>query len=222
MDDEATSGQPRTVTVPGAGAAPVPPDAVRVVLAASGRGATPAEALRECAQVQASATQALARHGVPRSAVRAGGLRVEPQWDEARGRPGRPVATATLQIRLPDLASAGQVVTDVLDAGGPGLTLLSLRPVATEVRAALERAREDAWRDARRRAEQHAALADTALGPLLALQEGPGGPAGDGAARMQWLSSREESYSVADGDLDVQVTVVATWALQTAGRTGDA
>ena len=192
----------RTVTTQGSGRAAAVPDATEVVLVVDVEGATPAEALRSCGELQTAVVAAL---GV---AVSSGGVSVTPGWDQERQRPGRPHAVSTLTARLP-LASAGDAVTAALEAGGRGVQLQSLTAVVTDTAAARAEARAAAFAAARDAAEQHAALAGGRLGRVLSVSEGAAPP----SYRASKSVAFEAALDVPGGALDVGTSVVASWEL---------
>jgi uncharacterized protein YggE len=193
----------RTITTVGTGTAIAVPDAVAVVLTIEVDGATPAEALRACGVAQAAVIAAL---GVTATA---GGLSVQPSWDQERQRPGRPQAVSTVTARLPELGAAGDVVTAALEAGGKAARLQSLVPVVTDTSLPRERARQHAFAEARRSAVQYAVLAGGRLGGLVHLSE----PRGLPDQPMRAAAVMDVSYAVADGPQDVVASLTATWEL---------
>jgi uncharacterized protein len=77
-------------------------------------------------------------------------------------------------VTVEDLDRVGELLGVAVNAGGPDARVehVGLAVEAPE----LDDARQAAFDDARRRAEQYAALAGRSLGPLLALSELDGGP----------------------------------------------
>ncbi len=195
----------RTVTTQGTGTAGAVPDAVTVVLTVEVPGSTPAEALRGCGTAQTAVLSAL---GVPAAAS---GVSVQPSWDNEHQRPGPPHAIATVTARLPDLASAGDVVTAALEAGGNVVRLERLTPVITDGAAARQSAREAAFQEARSSAEQYARLAGGRLGGLVEVTEGAAG----GAIGGGWVTAARapHDFAVTDGAQDVCVSLEAVWEL---------
>jgi uncharacterized protein YggE len=194
----------RTITTIGTGTAEAVPDAVAIVLTMEVDGATPAEALRACEQAQAAVIAAL---GVTATA---GGLSVQPSWDQERQRPGRPQAVSTVTARLPELEAAGDIVTAALEAGGKAARLQSLVPVVTDASRPRDRARQHAFAEARRSAEQYAVLAGGRLGGLVHLSEPRGFP---DQPMVRAAAVVDTSFAVADGPQDVVVSLTATWEL---------
>ena len=189
------------MTTVGSGTADAPPDAVVAVLVLEVEGATPAEALTACGAAQAAVLPVL---GVPAAAA---GVSVAPAWDHERNRPGRPVATSRLSVRLPDLAQAGEVVTRALEAGGKAARLESLSPVVSDPSAALREARHVAFAEARAAAEQYAVLAGGRLGRCLSVSEAV--PQSSVPVRV----AMKADFAVADGAQPVIASVTATWEL---------
>lgn len=197
----------RTVTTVGTGTATAVPDAVSVVLGIEVEGSTPADALRACGAAQEAVIAAL---GVPASA---GGLSVQPGWDHERQRAGRPQAISTVTARLPDLGSAGEVVTAALEAGGDAARLQRLQPVVTDPSPAREQARQQAFSEARRSAEHYAGLAGARLGALVHLSEGAARGLPELPGRASGDVVMAASFAVAEGPQDVVASLMTTWEL---------
>lgn len=197
----------RRVTVPGSGAVATAPDGVVVRLAMSASGDGPAEALAACGRVQDAVVDELRAAGA--SGLRVGGVSVGQERDPQRQRVMRPVGTSWLSATLGDLAHAGGAVERALSAGGQGVRLDDLSPVLGDTGPALAQARELAYADARGRALAYAALSGDRLGELVSLVEGGAASAGG----VMTFMSAEASYAVPQADVDVSVSLVATWEL---------
>ena len=197
----------RVIVVTGAGSSDAAPDAVLVRLAVSATADDPASALAACRAAQDAVVAALG--GLP---VSPGPVSVEPEWDHARQRPGRPRAVSSLSVVLPDVAGAGAVVTAALATGGPAVALQSLVPVLRDDAAARERARGAAFADARRTAEHLAGLAGCALGPVLSVREGSG-PEARVALERSGRKSDVLGFAVPDGPVEVGAALTVTWEL---------
>jgi hypothetical protein len=168
----------RTVTVVGRGTASAAPDTALLHLGVETQGAAPAEALDGCRRALEEVLAGLRREGVEPARIATSGLDVHPDWEAAqRGqRPAGYRATARLTARLVEPARAGQVAAAAVTAGGEAARVHGLALVVGDQAVLLAVAREAAWRDARARAEQYAALAGAALGRVLRIEEPVGGP----------------------------------------------
>ena len=163
----------RTVTVVGNGTASAAPDTALLHLGVETRGATPAEALDGCGRALDEVLAALRRNGVEPAHLVTSGLNVHPDWEpeQAGRRPAGFRATAGLTAHLSEPARAGEVAAAAVTAGGEAARVHGLMLVVGDQAGVLAQAREGAWRDARARAEQYAALAGAALGQVLRIDE---------------------------------------------------
>jgi uncharacterized protein YggE len=96
-------------------------------------------------------------------------------WRESDNRPLQYHASQRLQVRIRTVATAGTTLERVLAAGGNTAQVDRSALSVAEDQPYVDRARELAMADARRRAEQLARLADRPLGDVLAVHEDAGG-----------------------------------------------
>jgi uncharacterized protein YggE len=87
--------------------------------------------------------------------------------------------------------------------------------VVGERAGTLAAAREAAWRDARGRAEQYAALAEVGLGRVMRIEEVPGGRHAIALAG-QYRAESAGGLPVEVGEAEVGARVVVTWELEDA------
>jgi uncharacterized protein len=119
-------------------------------------------------------------------------------------------------VRLAEPTRAGEVTQAAVTASGDAARVHGLGLVVGDPAAALAAARELAWRDARARAEQYAALAGTTLGRVLRIDETAGeshGPHFQAAARYVAESA---APAVPVGETPLWVAATATWTLEDA------
>ena len=161
------------------GAATAVPDTALLQLGVEARGSTPAEALDACGRALDQVIAALDAEGVEPAARTTSSLELHEDWElrqQGKG-PLAYLATARLTVRLSRPARAGQVAGAAVAVGGDAARIHGLSLFAVDDLAAVAAAaREAAWRDALARAEQYAALADAALGPVLEVKEAPPPP----------------------------------------------
>jgi uncharacterized protein len=199
----------RTVTVVGEGLANAVPDTAVLHLGVETRGTTPAEALEASSRALEEVTAALLAAGVERSRLATGELTVHPDW-EAGPQGGQGAAgyraAARLVARLAVPARAGQVASAAVSAGGEAARVHGLALVVGDRAGVLAAAREAAWRDARDRAEQYAALAGVALGRVVRIEESAG-------ARHAQPLGFAAGPAVELGEAEVPARVAVTWEL---------
>ncbi|ANS78513.1 Protein of unknown function DUF541 [Serinicoccus hydrothermalis] len=195
------------VVVTGTGRAGAPPDSVVLDLHLEGHGSTVAQALQALTAASRACTDALPEHR-----VRTHALTLSPRYDH-HGAPHGHTAGQSLRVVAPDPARAGELVATLAEAVGDALTVQSLRPEVSDTVGLEVRARELALLDARRRAEEYAALVDRAVGRAVTVEElpGPGAPVPHGAVARMSAEAAGPPVDAADHEITVQVRV--TWDL---------
>src|SRR6266496_6017963 len=218
-----TADQP-TVTVVGEGTANAIPDTALLHLGVETRGTTPGEALEACSRALEEVIAAVRAAGVEPPGLATGELSVHPDW-EARPKGQRPAgyrAAARLTARLDVPARAGEVATAAVAAGGEAARVHGLVLVVGDQAGVLAAAREVAWRDARGRAEQYAALAGVALGQVLWIEEVAGARPAPPLRAPRYEAQAAAGPSVEVGEAEVRARVAVTWALLDAPLPGAA
>jgi uncharacterized protein len=147
------------------------PDVAYLTLAVESRAKNPRDAQRQNADVLAGVQRQLANTGVAREAQRTLGLWLEQEFDNVNGRRVARdfVARNTLEIRIDDLARAGEIADAVVQGGATSLNGIRFD---LKDRAAVER---DALRaavvDARARADAAAAGAGGTVDRILKIED---------------------------------------------------
>ena len=147
------------------------PDVAFVTLAVESRAKSPRDAQRQNAETMNAVQKRIADAGIPKDALRTLGLSLDQEFDEANGRrtPRGFVARNSLEVRLDDVARAGEVVDDVVQAGATSLSGIRFD---VRDRAAAER---DAIRlavvDARGRADAAAVGAGRSVDHILKIDD---------------------------------------------------
>jgi uncharacterized protein YggE len=204
-----------TVTVVGEGLASAAPDTALLHLGVETRGATPGEALDACSHALEEVIAAVRAAGVEPPRLVTGELSVHPDWEvgpKGQQRAAGYRATARLTARLDAPARAGRVATAAVTAGGEAARVHGLVLVVGDQAGVLAAAREAAWRDARGRAEQYAALAGVALGRVLRIEEAAGVP--PQPLRMGFAAAAADAGPPVEvGEAEVRARVAVTWAL---------
>jgi len=124
-------------------------------------------------------------------------------------------ASQSFAVTLRDTEEAGSVVDAVLLLVGTDLTIDTLAPILLDTSDALEQARENAIKLAKKKAEDYADLLDVELGDVISVREF----SGSSSIPQPWLrdmaaaDSLESTKTVVDlGTQEVTVTVVVRWA----------
>lgn len=124
-------------------------------------------------------------------------------------------ASQSFAVTLRDTEYAGAVVDAVLLLVGTDLTIDTLAPILLDTSDALEQARENAIKLAKKKAEDYADLLDVELGDVISVREF----SGSSSIPQPWLrdmataDSLESTKTVVDlGTQEVTVTVEVRWA----------
>ena len=124
-------------------------------------------------------------------------------------------AAQSFAVTLRDTEEAGAVVDAVLLLVGTDLTIDTLAPILLDTSDALEQARENAIKLAKKKAEDYADLLDVELGDVISVREF----SGSSSIPQPWLrdmataDSLESTKTVVDlGTQEVTVTVEVRWA----------
>jgi uncharacterized protein YggE len=124
-------------------------------------------------------------------------------------------ASQSFAVTLRDTEEAGAVVDAVLLLVGTDLTIDTLAPILLDTSDALEQARENAIKLAKKKAEDYADLLDVKLGDVISVREF----SGSSSIPQPWLrdmataDSLESTKTVVDlGTQEVTVTVEVRWA----------
>jgi len=124
-------------------------------------------------------------------------------------------ASQSFAVTLRDTEYTGAVVDAVLLLVGTDLTIDTLAPILLDTSDALEQARENAIKLAKKKAEDYADLLDVELGDVISVREF----SGSSSIPQPWLrdmataDSLESTKTVVDlGTQEVTVTVEVRWA----------
>lgn len=197
----------RTVTTTGHGTADVVPDSAVVRVHVRHRAPSVAEALDGLARVGATLGEVARRH-VAAGAIASTGMDVHPAHDH-QGRHNGFEAGHQWRLSCDDLSTASALVAALAEGVGDALRIEHVGLRVADPSAAVARARERAFADARARAVHLATLGGRSLGDLLSVGEGDQGrPDGDGPARFL---AAELDFT--PGEQEVGGRVTATWQL---------
>lgn len=163
-------------------------------------------------EAAAAVRDALMDAGVDRGDVQTAQLSLRPRRHRPDDDAGEYVARTSLRVTLRDLDTAGATLDAAVAAADGHATLGSLGFGLDDDSALAADAREDAFAQARTKAEQYAELAGQSLGELVAMAEAddPGRPIPAPAAALE----ADDSAAIEPGEEEVRVRVRATWALE--------
>lgn len=204
----------QTVSVVGHGDAQIQPDVVIVSLGVEVVAASPAAALQGCSEALSGVRTALLDTGVAAPRMQTSQISVQPLWREDRYRsvPAEYSARAGLAVSVDDPAGLGRLLAAATAAGGDAARVHSIRWACSDPAAAEATARDAAFNDARRRAEQYATLAGRSIGSVVRITEGD-----DGFRSRRFgnelFAGASAAMDVDAGEVAVTAAVTVTWEL---------
>jgi uncharacterized protein len=172
----AAAAAPRTITVTGTGTVTGTPDELSLSLSTSAQEASVNAALSKASQAMTAVRDALTANHVAPADLQTSGLSVQPRYDEHNTITGY-TASESLTAKLRDLATAGQVITNAVDAGGDAARVNNVQlDLDDQAPKLMAEARTEAITDARDKAGQYAKAAGLSLGRVLRISETSSSP----------------------------------------------
>jgi uncharacterized protein YggE len=170
-----SASQP-TLNVSATGYANVAPDRATVSAGVVQQGKTAREAMMANATLMTAVFEELETANIPKSDITTSQLSLQPQYDY-RDR-NRPVikgyeARNTVTVKSDDIEQVGPMLDALVRAGVNNINQVNF--TVKDPKSALDKARKDAIKEAREKAQGMAEAAGVNLGPLLSLNESGGG-----------------------------------------------
>jgi hypothetical protein len=203
---------PPTISVTGTGRVSVRPDNALVAVGAEARAATLADATADVARRMTAVVGRARALGVQEADITTVTYSVEPivaprRTEEEGTRIVAYRATNVVRLRLRALDTAGRILDEAVAAGAN--VVRGVQFTVAEPGPAEARARAEAVRDARERAQQLAAAAGVKLVELVWLGEGAGPrPFPEPVLRQTMAMS---AGPIEPGQMEITVTVEARW-----------
>jgi uncharacterized protein len=207
------SGGDTGISVSAAGTAEEVPDTAVFEIGVEVRRASVSEARAEAGRAQSAVLDALRSGGIADEDIQTAQLVVGPDFERTHeGRRLRGyIATNVTRVRTQALDELGAILDAAVSAAGDHARLHGLRFELDDAAAAEARARDEAMRQARAKAEQIADHLGVALGAPLAVEE-------SGAARPpEPVAMRADEAAVTPierGVIEVRVDVRVRWAIR--------
>ena len=205
--------QPR-LDVTATGTADVSPDRAIVSAGVVQQGKTARGALLENATLMTSVFDELEAAGIAKSQITTSQLSLRPQYDR-RDRKAPKIESYevrnTVTVKSDDIEQVGPMLDALVRAGVNNINQVQF--TIKDPKSAMEKAREDAIRDAREKAKVMAEAAGVKLGPLLSMTEGSGIPQ-PRSGGIAFASSRLEAATpISAGDQTLSVRVNLSYAI---------
>jgi uncharacterized protein YggE len=202
------------VVVDGLGKVSGTPDVLRVTMGVSVRRSDVSSALEAANSAENRLRSALVKEGVAKADLQTSDVSVYPSYDNHGHRNGYAV-NETVTAKLRNLAKAGSVMSKAISAAGNEAVLQGVSFSLEDNKALLAQARDEAYADARDKADQYAKLSGRALGKVELVTESTSAPiqlpgAYDAIGRA---SKALSSVPIDPGSQQVSVSVTVRWAL---------
>ena len=202
------------IVVDGLGKTSGTPDVLRVTLGVSVHRSDVSSAMQAANTRQNKVRNALRHDGVAARDMQTSGVSIDRDYDR-HGQPSGYRVTETLTAKLRDIGRAGRAITDGVRAGGNEAVLQGVTFSLEDNKALLEQARDQAYADAKAKAEQYAHLSGRTLGEvqLVAETATPVAPVPYGMDATAGMALKA-AVPIDAGTQDVTVTVTVRWALR--------
>ena len=211
------------VTVNGTGRAVGTPDVAILQLGVDVEQPTVEAARDAAARALESVLLSLRGNGVEEKDLQTVQFSVSPVYDFTPAGPGQPSrqtvrgyrVSNTVRATIRQIAQAGKAIDDATRAGGNVVVVRGVSFTIDDPAELQKAAREEAVRDARDRAEELARHSGVGLGRLVSIVEVSGGqPIIQNQLRAPATGVQDASTPIQGGELEVEVTVNAVWAIE--------
>jgi uncharacterized protein len=158
------------ITVTGTGTVSGTPDTLVVSLSVTANGSSVSSAFSSANSAMGAVQRALKGKGVATADLQTSTVSVQQEYDN-RGNPSGYTVVEGLTVTLHDIAKAGD---DIAAAVAAGRNLLRVDGVSLDLKDTgplVSQARDDAFAEARTKAEQYAHAAGRSLGAVVSIQE---------------------------------------------------
>lgn len=188
------------------------PDTLNLSMGVSVNRGDVTSALNAATDEMNKVTASLKSHGVPSKDIQTAGLSINPHYTggDTQQISGYDV-DQQLSVTLRNLKTAGSTVSAAVEAGGNAARVNGLSVSLESNDNLISAARDRAFADAKRKAEQLASLAGRSLGKVLSISESVGATspvpyASDGVAR-----DSAKSVAIEPGQQAVDVAINVVW-----------
>lgn len=204
-----------SIDVVGVGRATGTADAVLLDIRVSCDGTDVARTLDEANRLMSAVHAAATGAGVASADLRTTGAGVGQRWAPDGSGPAGHTAYQTARVRVDDIDAVGSVITACASAAGDAFGLDSLVLHVSDDEPLLAVARERAFADARRKADQYAGLAGRTVGHVVAVSEIASAVGGFEARDMKsrvMAAGADLPVSPGETTVSAQVAVRYAWA----------
>ncbi len=209
--------RPRVIVMTGEAEVKAAPDQAVVSGGAVTDSGTASEAVAANSAIMNRAFEALAKLGIPKSAIATDGFSLDPQYPPREDKNPQPHVIIGYEVRnsisvtLSDVNQAGAALDALIDAGanqsaGVSFSIKNPQPLLNEARAA-------AGADALNRARIYAHAVGAELGAVRSIHEGYAGPERSADVETVVVTG-SLTTPIAAGEQGVSATVTIEWAVK--------
>lgn len=197
----------RRISVTGQGQATAAPDIAMISVGVQSTTKTAADAISANSDIMDRVFKAVIDQGIKRKDMQTSQFSVGPVWQDRRKTPNEPPKITGFQvnnilsIKVRDISAVGTVIDTLSRAGANRFNGISFQ--IGNPAPLLDQARQDAVKDARRKAELMAAAAGVKLGPVLSISDAQR-QRGGGPVAME-MAAMSRSAPIAKGELSLSV-----------------
>ncbi len=217
------------IWVTGQGKIAVEPDLVLLSIGVDSTGATVNEANAEASTAMDAIVRALKNAGLEDKDIQTTSFNIYPMYEyreelESGIRRNKQVLVGyrvnnSASIKIRDLDSVGEIIDDVVTAGGDSTRVNNIRFTVEDPSPMMTQLREEAVADAMTKAQHFADLTGVGLGRLVFVSEGGATSPivqGFGDQRMAFAEAAMSAPapSISGGELDLTLNVQAVFAIQ--------
>lgn len=205
-----------SLDVSATGYANASPDRATVSAGVVQQGKTAREAMMSNATLMTAVFDELESAGIPKSNISTSQLSLQPQYDyRDRNKPTIKgyEARNTVTVKSDDIEQVGPMLDALVRAGVNNINNVQFS--VKDPKSALDKARTDAIREAKEKAEAMAEAADVKLGPLLSINENNLGSISPRPVMMRSASMEMSGATtpVSAGDQTLSVSVSLTYGI---------
>lgn len=200
------------IQVSGAGEVTVVPDVLELNIGVRSEASASAEALAQNSRKMNRLIEEMKKAGIPDKDIRTRSVRLHPSYKTKEGRREVTGYTAVnmVLVKIRDLEKSGSVIDEAVQAGGNMIEGVQFSIDNPDPYA--DQARELAFQDARRKAEQLASLAGMELDTVISLSESSQMPS-PVSPRIMTEARGLSAVPVEPGEQAVRVNVQVSWSM---------
>jgi uncharacterized protein YggE len=209
------TGAPNGITIEGTGEVEGKPDTLTISFGVSVKRDTVDAAVNDNAAVATSVLQALIEQGVEEKDVQTRNYSVQPSFAFTEGQqvPDGYQVTNTVTVQLQDLTGAGASIDAVTAAGGDAVQVQGVAFSLEDDSEVVKAARDQAFADARAKAEQFASLSGRPLGQVESVAETTQTNQDQLYRASASTYAEDATTPISPGEVTTSVTVTVRYAL---------